>query len=363
MPNKAATTGQTNDQGPSRQPSSPSELTVQQSGIPALLLSLLFHVVIITAIGLSWSMTPKGTGDQADRPIGIAVVHRMPDRDRYADAAEIFTEAKKSEQADSSAASAAAAAAPADLTPPIDLDGILKSMNATPSPKSGTGLAGETDLSGDAFGNDRGTHSTADGEDLTTMVFGVSGSGRRFVYVFDRSDSMNGFGGKPLRAAKAELTRSLKTLTERQQFQIIFYNDKVKPFQVPGMPLQMVTGESAMVDRAQRYVQSIQAFGSTEHFGASENGTSNVARRCLLLTDARIPALKQSQLAEIRNRAEQAGATIHAIEFGPEPASPPDSFLRELARQNRGQYQYIDVRSLQAKPSFEEVKPETEKAQ
>src|SRR5262245_17102357 len=56
-----------------------------------------------------------------------------------------------------------------------------------------------------------------------TQVFGVTGRGRKFVYVFDRSLSMQ---GAPLAAAKRELIASLGRLEDGQQFQIIFYNEK-----------------------------------------------------------------------------------------------------------------------------------------
>jgi hypothetical protein len=51
-------------------------------------------------------------------------------------------------------------------------------------------------------------------------------------------------------------------------------------------------------------------------------------------------------LREIQNRADSTGTTIHAIEFGADPVASPDSFLRELATMNHGEYRYVDVRSL-----------------
>ncbi|NND99673.1 MAG: hypothetical protein HKN47_20335 [Pirellulaceae bacterium] len=280
--------------------------------------------------------------------MGIAIVHQLPDRDRYVDATEIqrAAESDADAQQSSDSSSAAAAAPPADLSPPIDLAGVLQAMESTPSPVSGTGLAGETALGDDGFGTGRSKNSDTNGSDATTMVFGVSGSGSRFIYVFDRSDSMNGHGGRPLRAAKAELLRSLNTLTEQQRFQIIFYNDKAKPFQLSGLPLQMISGEPSNLVLAERYVESVAAFGGTEHSIALKLALRMAPDVIFFLTDARIPRLSGSQLAEIQRRAEQAGTTIHAIEFGPEPVAPSDSFLRDLAAQNNGQYQYMDVRNL-----------------
>lgn len=341
----------------------PADVSVPQRTTPALLMSIGLHVVLLTTLGVIWSRTPRGTGESADRPIGIAIVHQMPDREKYVDAAELQpnkeVESQQSEQQSASEA-AAAAAPPADMSPPIDLNGILDAMESTPSPVSGTGLSGETDLSGDSIGDGRGKTTTGTGSQATTMVFGVSGSGSRFVYVFDRSDSMNGHGGRPLRAAKAELIRSLNSLTEKQRFQIIFYNDKPKPFQLAGMPMQMISGEQSNVVQAERYVKSITAFGGTEHDAALKLALRMSPDVIFFLTDARVPSLSSKKLRLIHQRAEQSGTTIHTIEFGPEAFAPADGFLRDLAEQNNGQYQYVDIRNLGRDPS--DIQP-SEKAE
>lgn len=323
-----------------------AEIVPPERTTPALVMSLVLHVVLLTTLGLIWSQTAKGTGEVADRPVGIALVHRMPDRDQYVKATEV-PDPKTDTNVENEATSASSAAAPpADLSPPLDLAGVLQAMEATPSPVSGDGMTGQAELDGDAFSTGIGAGSDGDAQEATTMVFGISGSGSRFVYVFDRSDSMNGFGGKPLRAAKSELIRSLRTLSDRQRFQLIFYNDKPTPFKLSGMPLQMVAGEESYVALAESYVRSISAFGGTEHESALKMALRMGPDVVFFLTDARIPRLSASELREIKTRADASGATIHTIEFGAEPIAPRDSFLRDLASQNRGQYRYIDVRSL-----------------
>ena len=330
-------------------PKSP-DLVLPERHAPALVASLILHVILLTSIGLVFSQSPGGTEQELDRPVGIALVHQLPDRDRYVEATAVEQTIAETSESQSSAslssASLSTAAPPADLAPPLDLSGILQSMQATPAHVSGSGLAGEMKLDGDAFGSDRGTGKVSDALQTTAVLFGVSGSGSRFVYVFDRSDSMNGFGGKPLRAAKSELIRSLKTMSQRQRFQIIFYNDKPTPFRVGGMPLQMVAGEPGYVDLAESYIRSVAAFGGTEHESALKMALRMSPDVIFFLTDASIPRLSALQLRKIKNRADGVGATIHCIEFGANATGSPNSFLRDLAAQNRGQYKYVNVRSL-----------------
>ena len=328
----------------------PAEIVLPHRTAPALMMSLVLHVVLLTTLGWILFTKPHGTGELEDRPIGIALVHRLPDRDQYVDPQQAES-ANPTEQESQSSQATSAAAPPADLAPPLDLAGVLKSMQSIPSPVSGSGLAGESELDGDAFRSSLDGKAASGTADTTTMLFGISGSGSSFVYVFDRSDSMNGFGGKPLRAAKTELIQSLKTLTDRQQFQIIFYNDQPKPFSMAGMPMQMVSGDESHVALAENYVRSILAFGATEHQSALKMALRMGPDVIFFLTDARIPRLSPTDLREIKHRADSVGTTIHCIEFGPEPVASADSFLRELAAQNHGEYRYVDVRGLGARPA------------
>ncbi len=313
---------------------------------PALLMSLVLHVALLVGIGILWNKMPHGTGAIQDRSVGIALVHRMPDRDRYVDSAEIVQPTSPSESAASTPTSASSAPS-ADFAPPLDLAGILKSIGSSPAPESASGLAGETELGNDAFGNGRPSGPVSDASKTTATLFGVSGSGSRFVYVFDRSDSMNGYGGNPLRQAKAELIRSLNTLTDRQHFQIVFYNDKPTPFKPSGLPQQLIRAEPGYVAHAESYIRSIAAFGGTAHEDALKLALRMGPDVIFFLTDARVPRLSSKTLLEIKNRADSVGTTIHAIEFGADPIAPTSSFLRDLAAMNQGQYRYIDVRSFQ----------------
>ena len=323
---------------------------VRSRQTPAMLLSFGFHLALLLALIWVASSVTKGTGE-VDRQIGIAMIHQLPDRKTYVEV-EAKVDSPTDIEATEVSSSSAAAAPPADVTPPIDLEGVLAAMESTPAPVSGSGLAGDSELSGDAFGNGDGTGpmKPVGGKQGTTRLFGVSGSGSRFVYVMDRSDSMNGFGGLPLRNAKTELVRSLNSLKPEQQFQIIFYNESVKPFRMAGHSLQMVTGEKDHLKRAETYVKSIRAFGGTKHKSALLMALRMAPDVIFFMTDAHIPRLSRGELADVQRRAQRSGTTIHAVEFGSQADGSPTSFLRDLAAMNGGQYQYVDVRRLTGAP-------------
>lgn len=312
--------------------------------IPAWAMSMLLHFVLILLL-FFWIDSPGGgTGDEEDRQVGVAVAHRMPDRTEYEtpDPQSAETAAETSE---TSEAAAAAAEAPSAIAP-LDVAGLLAEATETPTPTPATvGNAMEP-----AADQGSGTVNTGDGggSPATISLFGISGSGQRFVFVFDRSDSMNGFNGRPLAAAKREIIRSLRGLGPEQAFQIIFYNNRPVHFEPTGQSFWMLPADDSMKQRAEAFVRSIQAFGGTEHMDALKLALRLEPDVIFFLTDARIPRLNRRHLDEVRSRSTRGGTTIHAIEFGVDRTVPGDSFLRTLAEENGGQYRYINVDTLDA---------------
>src|SRR5262245_47011762 len=177
------------------------------------------------------------------------------------------------------------------------------------------------------------------GDDRTgqTQVFGVTGHGSRFVYVFDRSLSMK---GPPLDVAKRELLASLKHLDRLHQFQIVFYNE------VPRAMPQMCFADESGLRTAESFVASVGASGGTDHVQALKVALRLNPDVIFLLTDADEPQLTRKELDEVHKRS--GGAIIHVIEFKPGPDSGRGASLRKLAEENRGQYKYVDISSLPA---------------
>lgn len=174
-----------------------------------------------------------------------------------------------------------------------------------------------------------------------TQVFGVTGRGSRFVYVFDRSLSME---GAPLAAAKRELLASIARLERTHQFQIVFYNEKPRMMQ----PQRMFFADENGIGQAESFVRSITAAGGTDHLQALQLALRMQPDVIFLLTDADEPPLTAKQLAEIRRN--NGGAAINVIEFKSGPNQDKGAFLRHLADENRGQYKYVDSAALPAAP-------------
>jgi hypothetical protein len=323
--------------------------------------SMGFHLALLLL--LAWIAQPSsnGTGAVRNQPVGIAIVHQAGGSTGYllepggqGDSNEIAPAANNSNTSDDMLANvveAISSSSPNTVTvdsllgefAALDASSLQTSVN---SGSAGTGTnsigksgQGSTGTGSAGVGNGRGSKGSTQ-----TQVFGIEGSGNSFVYVFDRSDSMNGFEGAPFRAAKKELLKSLESLKSINQFQIIFYNEAPSPYQ------GSLSGTRSLIyatdnERATAidYVRGINAIGGTEHVPALRLGASMNADVLFFLTDAADPVLNDGQINDLVQRCTARGTTIHSIEFGSGPSPGPGRWIEQLATQTGGQYLYVDI--------------------
>lgn len=304
--------------------------------VSAWMLSLILHSVLVVLLGVTWQIIPKGAAIESDRTVGIVLVHQQQGKREYVD--------PNADDAanDNSSATSIAQAMPGEGESPADLSQALPGATQLAGGGLADSILDATKLTGDGSqrrgGADQGT---------STEVFGITGVGTKFVYVFDRSGSMENFSGRPLRAAKLELNRSLDDLDSIHQFQVIFYNNDPEIFKLNGRA-ELIWGDTESKLLARNFISSIRASGGTEHLAALKMALRMGPDVIFFLTDADQPKLTFGELQQVRqwNR----GTTIHAIEFGAGPQLAVDNFLMKLARQNGGQHAYVDVRRLRDAP-------------
>ncbi|MEX0978757.1 MAG: hypothetical protein WDZ48_07905, partial [Pirellulales bacterium] len=162
-------------------------------------------------------------------------------------------------QRDTSPGGSAALRSLLDEQPAVSLAGVLPAKGGQQGiGGSDSGVAAASELTGQPPPPNRRRGGYA-----RTGVFGLEGEGNKFIYVFDRSGSMDGHGGAPLIAAKNELIASLENLGQTHQFQIIFYNDEPRIFNPAGRSGRLVFGTDQNKNLARRFVGSITASGAT----------------------------------------------------------------------------------------------------
>ena len=317
-------------------PSAEGDLT-RPRRMPAWVLSTAFHTVVIIALALLVKFTPAAPPGESDRGVGVVLARSEQGKTEYFD--EAATESQAASAATRTAQATSDSPLPTEQELPLDVGGVLPSAEEL----IGSGATGE--LLPDAGQLTDGTNpGKSFGGQARTTVYGLQGEGSKFLYVFDRSGSMSGYGGRPLRSAQAELIASLNDLESTHQFQIIFYNEEPQVFRPDGRSPRLVFGDEQGKSRAQRFVRSIIASGGTRHLEPLLLSLRMRPDVVFFLTDAEEPRLSADELLRIRNNNK--GTQIHAIEFGFGPTTGEDNFLKRLARQNGGQHAYVDISKL-----------------
>ncbi len=174
---------------------------------------------------------------------------------------------------------------------------------------------------------------------------GARDEGMKVVFVVDASGSMTSHNA--MQVAKGALMSSLQALDERQQFLIIFYDDKPHVIKLHDESKPTLTVASDLNKTlARQKLSGIQPGSGTDHLPPLEMAIRMAPDVIFFLTDALEPPLWPKDLEKIRT-LNGGRVRIHAIEFGQGPELGTDAdlgnFLRKLARQNGGSYRYHDV--------------------
>lgn len=318
--------------------------------VPSWLLSGLFHAILAAAI-IIISQLPSCRGDiggdegESFRDVGIHI--------RSSDSANNEESESESDEEPSEVVYENPLTIPepeTDSAPPVALqlpkmETLLPRIGVGAIPVPVTNSANDL-LQPSDNSNPRPT-SLGSGAPVAggTSFIGIEDVGRRFVYVIDRSFSMDNDGA--LQAAKTELLASLARLNETQQFQIIFYSGTFDVLKPRDGRFDMFWGTDAQRMQVSGRLRSIAAKGGTHHLPALNKALEGNPDVIYLLTDgAAETALTGYELNQIKKR-NRSGTHIHCIEFGRTTRPALDgagNFLRELAKQNQGQYVYRNVK-------------------
>ena len=173
-------------------------------------------------------------------------------------------------------------------------------------------------------------------------VFGVEAPGNKFVYVFDRSSSME---GAPLAAAKRQLLKSIATIDEVQQFHIIFFNQRLLSLNVASGRQRIAFATDRNKEQATRFINQVKADGATDRYLALKHAIALQPDVIFFLSDADDP-MTPTQLSAIARLNDRVGAKICVIDFGAGDTAPKSNFLTDLASQSAGEYAYVNVAKL-----------------
>jgi von Willebrand factor type A domain len=329
--------------------SAPFDDALPRADWRSLAFSASFHCVVFVLLGLLWTSRPSGSGDEPGRPVDI-VLAPLDDSNDYLEKNDVQPVPESGKEGeDTSAILPTSDKAPVDISEildsqaPVDvpLPGFSSADFARSDAQSGTSNSGELSPEQQAMLAAEQAAFEArrpKGAPATLRVFGSGDiTGRKFVFVIDRSRSMGSDGLNVIQAASSELSNTIAALEDFHQFQIIAYHHENVFIEKRGL-LDANPGNKG---RVKEFIQNLAAFGGTEHESALATALSLNPDVVVLMSDGGLPELNQSQMRRIR---QSAGNTrIHCLEFGRGPRQKTDTFMRTLAAESSGTYRYIDV--------------------
>lgn len=327
-----------------------------QKATAAWFFSLILHSGFLYFVSRFATTRPSPGDASADfRTVGI--YSRNADRsDQNADRDSTPTSGDQELQPDNSHQDAAEPDA-LEIAPPISLDlptqtqaligpGINENNRRTPAPNTPQESGVVRNRNGGSPSRGVGDGNPGEGR---VAFFGSEQPGTRFVFLVDVSASMSQHNA--IKVAKAELIASLEQVTEEQEFQIVFYNERVLPMPAKGLRTSMLSGGEISRKLAQQHVRGTQPTGGTHHKEALIEGLKFKPDVIFFLTDAGEPWMTASDLAEIKKR-NSGRARICVVEFGKgNQLSTHDAYwTRRLAKDNAGTYNYHNILEFNTQP-------------
>lgn len=158
---------------------------------------------------------------------------------------------------------------------------------------------------------------------------------KRIVYVVDRSGSMS----DSITYCRAELRRAVESLTEDQQFQVIFYSSGPPLIMPPG---RLVTATDEAKKTAHAFVEGVKPVGQTDAAEALRQAFTLGPDTVYLLTDGEFTG-DVPRLIDTLNRDRKV--CVHTLCF---IYRKGEAVLRQIAARNGGVYKYVGESDLAA---------------
>jgi Mg-chelatase subunit ChlD len=192
---------------------------------------------------------------------------------------------------------------------------------------------------------DSGSSKGGPGKEGT--FFGVRAKGRKFVYIVDCSGSMS---GGPFSRVCDELVSSIKDLTKKQSFYVLFFNES----SIPMFGLQdskMMLAKDKNIAKLENWVLDFRVDGGTDPTEALQNALAMDPDAIFFLTDGEIPQEIPLMLMKLNKQMKPPSSKsaktkstlmtvvpINTIGF---ENSSGELILKLIAKENDGEYRFI----------------------
>lgn len=308
----------------------------KQAKLPAWITSMVVHGCLVLLLLFWVSRLPQGSAEETSRDVGIVLKRQTADGVKFEGEDDTPTDQTADINTPNPTPSEVS-----DVLPSIDessnsADALPTLPALGPQAESGGSAAAMTEA-----GGTRGGRPGEVGKAAEVAFFGVKGTGTKFVYLVDRSSSME---GAPLAAAKQQIAQSLSSLDSVHQFQIIFFNTRAQPFSIDGRQ-RIAFATEQNIRMAGRLLAGVTDDGGTDRLTALLAALRLGPDVVFFLTDADGP-MSEIDMREVQQLNRRVNAMISTVEFGRGPDPGRFNFLKALAERTGGQYGYVNTSAL-----------------
>jgi hypothetical protein len=192
------------------------------------------------------------------------------------------------------------------------------------------------------------------GGNLTASFFGTKVDGRRILYVLDNSGGMRDGG---FEALVEELTRSVESLTEEQQFYVIFYSDMVYPMFHPRPVERFVPANDRYKKRLSAWLDSVE-FSVGNMVDEAIVAAGMIKPDALyLLTDGDIDTTRDGRKLAALVDSRGRDFPIHTFGIGMSEGSKAAVNLQTVADANGGKFRIVEISPEAKKLAREKNRP------
>jgi hypothetical protein len=209
----------------------------------------------------------------------------------------------------------------------VDDASVAKSLDRALAGKSGLGGQG-LGLRGDGKEAHSGRGSPWGSE---SGFYGLGSEGQSLVYILDCSDSMN--ENSKFKRATAELIRTLESLSNKQRFFVIFFNNGAYPMDADG-PIEATYDH---VEKLKNWLRYVTPGGGTEPMPALNYAISLQPDAIFLLSDGEFDPLVIDDV-RLQNHGKTKPIPINTVSFYSREAV---GLMKTIARQSGGKFRFV----------------------
>ena len=143
------------------------------------------------------------------------------------------------------------------------------------------------------------------GDPATISVFGSGQlTGREFVFVLDRSQSMGGGGLGVIQASRTELTAAINQLEPHHKFQIVAYHNRTSTL----LKRELLPATDNNKQAVPEFIDKLSAYGGTNHENGLIAALAFQPDVIVLMTDGGYPELHDGKLRNDPTSGRQSRA-------------------------------------------------------